>query len=694
MLIANMKEKIEIAIKWLIYIVFFVPLLVFPSSYIFPFIVPKIIFFRSIVEIMMVLYILLLFINWQQYKPKFNYLNIAIFLFLLSFAISTFVGTDAYHSFWDNHERMLGLFTLIHYVAFYFVCAGVMRDWKDWKLAGRVFLAGGFIVMFIGWLQTQMPELLLNQGSTRVASTLGNSIYVGNYGLFLTFLASLLFSREKNVFWKWFYGIAGIFGFMGMFWSGTRGSLLGLVFGVIFALIGYVVVLKKYPKIRIALVSLMILGIACMSLLYTFRNADFVKGIPGVNRAVSTSLSDLKSSARWIAWEIAVEGWKEKPVFGWGPNNYFYAFNKHYKSRSLDFGYGETWFDNAHNIVLNTLTVQGAFGLFVYFAVYILAIISLVIAYRKKIIDFHFAIIGGAFVVAHFVSVITVFEDPTSYIYLMFWLAMVNVQSFNINSNLAESAQKVVVTVSNSDKKIGNGLIIGMGLVGFVAVFIFNIQPSRANQKTLDAIRAIMADPIAGMPVVKESLEFTSPHIDDIRSDVSRTVSQSLSSNWQKIGKEKSNALLALTTDNLEKNLLLHPLDIRNQLTLAQMYQLGATMNNNGMFILKAESVLEDALKKSPKRQQIIYSLSGLKMQTNKPAEAIKMLEETIKDNPRIGESYWRLAYAYKVGGQDKKIGELIKKSHDNGVVFTEQEQGILNQLILVSSTKNNLKQK
>src|SRR3989339_633434 len=598
MLIANMKEKIEIAIKWLIYIVFFVPLLVFPSSYIFPFIVPKIIFFRSIVEIMMVLYILLLFINWQQYKPKFNYLNIAIFLFLLSFAISTFVGTDAYHSFWDNHERMLGLFTLIHYVAFYFVCAGVMRDWKDWKLAGRVFLAGGFIVMFIGWLQTQMPELLLNQGSTRVASTLGNSIYVGNYGLFLTFLASLLFSREKNVFWKWFYGIAGIFGFMGMFWSGTRGSLLGLVFGVIFALIGYVVVLKKYPKIRIALVSLMILGIACMSLLYTFRNADFVKGIPGVNRAVSTSLSDLKSSARWIAWEIAVEGWKEKPVFGWGPNNYFYAFNKHYKSRSLDFGYGETWFDNAHNIVLNTLTVQGAFGLFVYFAVYILAII------------------------------------------------------------------------------------------------IFNIQPSRANQKTLDAIRAIMADPIAGMPVVKESLEFTSPHIDDIRSDVSRTVSQSLSSNWQKIGKEKSNALLALTTDNLEKNLLLHPLDIRNQLTLAQMYQLGATMNNNGMFILKAESVLEDALKKSPKRQQIIYSLSGLKMQTNKPAEAIKMLEETIKDNPRIGESYWRLAYAYKVGGQDKKIGELIKKSHDNGVVFTEQEQGILNQLILVSSTKNNLKQK
>lgn len=689
-----MKLKIELAIKWLIYSTFFVPLLVLPRSYIFPFIVPKIVFFRSVVEVMTVLYILLLTINWQQYKPKSNYLNIGVVLFLFSFAISTFVGTDAYHSFWDNHERMLGLFTLIHYVAFYFVCAGVMRDWKDWKWAGRVFLTSGFVVMFVGWLQTQMPDLLLNQGSTRVASTLGNSIYVGNYGLFLTFLASLLFSREKNVFWKWSYGFAGIFGFMGMFWSGTRGSLLGLVFGAIFALIGYVVVLKKYPKIRMALISLMILGIACMSLLYTFRNTDFVKGIPGVNRAVSTSFSDLKSSARWIAWEIAVEGWKERPIFGWGPNNYFYAFNEHYKSRSLDFGYGETWFDNAHNIVLNTLAVQGAFGLFTYFAVYILALVSLLIAYRKNIVDFHFAIIGGAFVVAHFVSVITVFEDPTSYIYLMFWLAMVSVMSFSLNTNSVESTKKVVVVLQNPDTKIGNGLILGMGLVGFIAVFIFNIQPARANQKTLDAIRAIMADPIAGIPVVKEALEFTSPHIDDIRSDISRSVSQSLSSNWQKIGKEKSNELLTLTTDNLEKNLILHPLDIRNQLTLAQMYQLGATMNNNGMFIVKSESVLEDALKKSPKRQQIIYSLSGLKMQMNKSAEAINMLEETVKDNPRIGESYWRLAYAYKVGGKDQKIGEIIRLAHDNGVVFTDQEQGILNQIILTSSTKNNLKQK
>lgn len=688
-----MKERIEQIIKWLIYTVFFVPLLVLPSSYIFPFIVPKIIFFRSLVEIMAVLYALLLAINWQEYKPKFSYLNLAIFLFLFSFAISTFVGTDSYHSFWDNHERMLGLFTLLHYIAFYFISTGVLKDWKDWKWAGRVFLVGGFFVMFIGWLQTQNPDLLLNQGSSRVASTLGNSIYVGGYGLFITFLSVLLFSRERNILWKWFYAISGFFGFMGMFWSGTRGSMLGLVAGVAFALIGYIVVLKKYTKLRYTLVSLAIAGVAGISLLYSFKQTDFVKNLPAIGRAVNTSFEDVKTSPRWIAWEIAIQGWKERSLFGWGPNNYFYAFNEHYNPRSLDFGYGETWFDNAHNIILNTLAVQGLFGVLTYFSVFILAIVSLLVAYHKKTIDYHFMIIGGAFVVAHFVSVITVFEDPTSYIYLMFWLSMINVFSFVSKDDTVGLSKKITATTIYNDKKIGTGAVVSALTVGVILIFVFNIQPARANQKTLFAIRALVGDLTAGLPATKEALEFNSPHIDDVRSDISRSVAQSLSNSWQKMGKDKSNEVLKLITDNLEKNLLLHPLDIRNQLTLAQLYQLGAVINSNAMYLVKTESVLENALEKSPKRQQIIYSLSGVKIQLNKSIEAIKMLEQTLTENPRISETYWRLAYAYKVSGQEQKVIETMKLAEVNNIKFSEQEQNILKQFV-VSNTAANLKRK
>jgi len=100
---------------------FFVPLVLFPTSFIFPFIVPKIVIFRSLVAILLGAYVLLLIVAWQNYRPRFTLLSAAVGLFFLSFIASTFAGVDWYHSFWDNHERMLGLFTLAHYIAYYLI---------------------------------------------------------------------------------------------------------------------------------------------------------------------------------------------------------------------------------------------------------------------------------------------------------------------------------------------------------------------------------------------------------------------------------------------------------------------------------------------------------------------------------------------------------------------------------------------
>ncbi|MEK7680961.1 MAG: hypothetical protein AAB348_02870, partial [Patescibacteria group bacterium] len=223
-----MKQKIIKVAKFLIYLSFFVPLVVMPSSFIFPFIVPKILVFRSLVTLMMACYLILLIINWNEFKPRFSALNVVLALFLASFTASTFIGVDPYHSFWDNHERMLGLFTIFHYVAYYFICSAVLKDWSEWKRALRVFLLAGTAVMLIGFIQVSNPNFLLNQGSYRVASTLGNPIYVGGYGLFLFFTAFLLYMRENDKVWKWVIAILGLVALLGTFFSGTRGSMLGL----------------------------------------------------------------------------------------------------------------------------------------------------------------------------------------------------------------------------------------------------------------------------------------------------------------------------------------------------------------------------------------------------------------------------------------------------------------------------------
>ncbi|MFA6493403.1 MAG: O-antigen ligase family protein, partial [Patescibacteria group bacterium] len=535
-----MKKYIEQSVRIILYISFFVPLIVLPTSYIFPFIVPKIILLRSLVTLALGGYISLLFINWREYKPKATLINIALLLFLLSFATSTFLGVDPYHSFWDNHERMLGLFTILHYVAYYFVAGAVFKNSKDWQWALRIFLLAASLVMFIAVLQRMVdPMLLLNNGSTRVSSTLGNAIYLGGYGLFLSFAAYLAWVREKNSIWKFAIVLFGALGMLGLFFSDTRGSILGFIVGVVIAVLIYSLLLKSYPRTRYFLWSLLGILILVVGTLYVSRQTNFVKNLPAVGRAVNTSFIDIKTSPRWIAWEIAVESWKQKPIFGWGPNNYFYAFNKNYNPRSLEYGYGETWFDNAHNIILNTLAVQGLFGLLAYLALFAAPVYVLLKLYKeddKKMNNIHLLAVGTAFLGAHLVQNVTVFENITSYLYFVFWLALIN------GAISGKEFKEGLIP----DKKFNFGLSFSVILICALVVFVFNVQPARANKKTLVAIREINSSPAQSLEHAKQALGFSSPHIDDIRSDLGRSALAILATENSNFSKEKRTAVFKL----------------------------------------------------------------------------------------------------------------------------------------------------
>ena len=663
--------------KICVYASFFVPLIVLPSSFIFPFIVPKIIVLRSLITFTIGAYALLLVSNWEKYRPRGTWLNIALLVFLISFFLSTIFGVDAYHSFWDNHERMLGFFTIFHYVAYYFICSALFANWTEWKWTLRIFLLAGSLVMIVGLLQVVKPDFLLNQGSARVVSTLGNSIYVGGYALFLIFVSYLLFIKEKEIVWKWIEVLAGFLAVLGLFASGTRGTILGLGAGIGVALLSYTVMLKQYPATRKILGAIAAISFVLLVVLYLNRDTTFVKKIPAVGRTFSTSLTDVKNSPRMIAWNIAIESWKEKPVFGWGPNNFFYAFNTHYNPRSLQYGYGETWFDNAHNIILNTLAVQGTVGLVSYLAIFVVGIATLLSAYRQGRIDPHVAVAGSAFLIAHLVQNVTVFENPTSYLYFMFWLALIN--------RLAGYKEAAEVAPA-PERKVNVFLTGAVAVVALILVYVLNVQPAKANQMSLDALRALGQNPVEGITAMKKAFAFSSPHIDDIRNDIGRTAVGTLMATYQQLGKERSNEIITIVDEELRKNTVLHPRDIRVYLALAQLKQIEAQLNNNALPMLDAERHLTTALEHSPRRQQILYNLAGIKIQLNKSGEAIQLLEQAINDNPRIGESYWRLAYTYKFLGKDAEARAAIDRALKNGVKFNEDEENIIREITSTST--------
>ena len=660
---------LERCIRYAVYATFFIPLIVGQKSFIFPFIVPKILLFRSLVLFMLGCYILLLYGNWKMYRPRLTPHTIAILLFLGSFTISTIVGVDPYRSFWDNHERMLGLFTIIHYVIYFFICSAVFRTWADWRRALQVFLFAGSIVMVIGLIQIINPFYLLNNGSPRVASTLGNSIYVGGYGLFLIFTSILLFLKEQVKAYKWIYVMVVILSLGGVIASGSRGAVLGVLGGLVSSIVIYLVFGKENRKGRMIAASILGIGVLLSAVLFVNRESAFVAKVPVLSRLLNTSIASIMDSPRFVAWKIAYQGWKDYPVFGWGPNNYFYAFNKNYDPSLLNHGYGETWFDNAHNIVMNTLTVQGLFGVISYIALFVVAIGGAYRAYRKKYIDLALLMGGSGFLIAHLTQNLTVFENPTSYLYFMFWLALMH--RLTTESVLQESVSRRITTTP----------LVVVSVCTALFILIFNIQPARANHQTLNAIRAIYENRPERITLMQEALKMETPHIDDIRNDLARAAGQVvLGNNGQNLNQVKEfKDLLFLSIDALKQNLQLHPLDIRTHLSLAQLLQAAALSEQNGKYIVETEQYLTQALALSPERQQIRYGLASTKLQLGKDQEAIALLEETLARNERIAESYWRLAYAYGLIGQKEKALEVLGRAEENNIPFTQDELRIVN---------------
>jgi len=684
------RKHLEKFIKILIGATFFVPLIVLPSSYIFPFIVPKIIWFRSLSLLMLWCYILLLAVNWSEYRPKLSALNIAVGLFFISFSISTFVGVDWYRSFWDNHERMLGLFTIFHYIIYYFVITSVVREWRDWKWLLRTFLLAGGIVMLIGVLQKFVnPELLLNRGSGRVSATLGNSIYYSGYGLFLMFIGYLLAIKEnpklKN-FWFWYAAVGGFFGFLGIFLGGTRGAMLGLIAGLGVLAISYLMTIRGHQKTRILIFSGLALLVLLGSILFVFRQSDFARNIPGVGRLVNASLFEGTGATRLMAWGIAIDAWQEKPIFGWGPNNYYYAFNKYYNPKFLEHGWGETWFDNAHSVVMNTLAVQGTFGILTYFGMLGAVIFMLWRGWKKSGLEAHVVAIGSAFIVANLVAKALVFDDPTSYLYFFFFLAFINTRITNNATRITNNADLRITDKDKMTKNISTGLAVTVGLVILLLLYSTNINPARANQASLQAIKVLGDNPQTAEEIYLAASNIPSPHIDDIRNDYSRYTAELAGQLLKNKKTAEAGKIVELAIGELQKNLDLHPLDIRVHIQLTQLYFLQAQIKQDVIFIIEAEKLIEQALQLSPRRQQIQYTLSSIKLQLNKPKEAIQLLQDSIDNNPRISEGWTRLMETYIRTGKKAEAKEKILEAENIGVIFSDEDRVFLNDLFGIAN--------
>jgi O-antigen ligase len=112
---------------------------------------------------------------------------------------------------------------------------------------------------------------------------------------------------------------------------------------------------------------LLILGLG----LYSVRNTNFVKNLPA-GRLLQISLSDSTAQTRFWVWGEAWKGFLERPVFGWGPENFSPVFDKFFNPNFYAPGQNsETWFDRAHSVFFDYLVETGILGLLAYLSMFV-----------------------------------------------------------------------------------------------------------------------------------------------------------------------------------------------------------------------------------------------------------------------------------------------------------------------------------
>ena len=628
---------------------FLIPFVPFPvsSSFFFPFITTKAFVWRIIVEIIFAAWVSLDLIN-VNYRPRKSVIFYSIFGFLVIIGLADLLGVAPIKSFWSNFERMEGFITLLHLGMFFIVISSVFReiDWKRWWNTSLVasFLMVVYCVLQIIGLKT------INQGGVRVDGTFGNAIYLAVYMLFHIFVAMLFLWREwKNVALRWVYGLLILTQVFILYYTATRGAMLGLLGGLF-----VMAVLNIWNredrlarKMGVAnLVGLLVL----VGGFFLIRNTDFVLNDPVLSRFSSLNAEELKTQGRYFVWPMALEGVKERPLLGWGQENFSYVFQKNYSPEMYRL---EPWFDRAHNIFLDWAVAGGILGLLSYLSLYVALLFSI---WRKNTNLFHTekSILTGL-VAAYFFHNFFVFDHLISYIFFFSLLAYLHQQT----------SGEILWTKPITTIQVRSFILLVVLILFIPILYFVNIRPIRTNVFLIEALKFIQTPGETAIAAKYFEKAYSDSYLGRTET-VEHLTARAATILSSDMSMEEKNAFFNFTknavlkeSENLEK-------DARFQLVVGSFLSTVGLLDDSLVRLARAKELV-------PGKQQVYFEIGAVYLNRSEPLKALMIFKEAHELAPEYLEA--RLVYLIgAIYAGDRVVeNEIMNKLAEEEVVFDDR---------------------
>ena len=436
---------------------------VFPPT-IFPYLVGKGLLVRCIVEVVFVAWTILAVLNPAYRPPRLLLLGLLAVALGVALA-SALLGVSVVRSLFSTYERMGGVLDQAHWFAFAVVLVSVVRV-AQWRVVLNANLVVGLVIALWAVGQHFDVEALLwewsREGYGRITATLGNPIYLGAYVLVNSLVAAGFFVQSlvkassasaevpvADVDARWgrilqgdgfravlpwlsrlFWGLCALVGAWVVTLTAARSAFLGLVAGL--AAVAVLFAYLERGRVRLAIGA--VAGLLAAAVVVFVLMVTAFERVPGSQQARSANplvertlaFSKRTVQTRLAAWDAAAEGFFERPVFGWGPENYVVVLGRH----ASDMGAEMRIHDNAHGRLAEELATKGILGVVSHLAIWVgLLIVGLRAARRMGRRERIVLVFAGGALVGHFAYALVSPEVVTGMLQFTLLFAFVAVVS-------------------------------------------------------------------------------------------------------------------------------------------------------------------------------------------------------------------------------------------------------------------------
>lgn len=473
--------------------------------------------------------------------------------------------------------------------------------------------------------------------------------------------------------------VAAAFFFFSMYRSQTRGAVTGALAAILLA--GAWRARRASWKFRLA--SLGLIALVALSAFVLVRNRDsaWVRSRPALHRLASISPRDSSIEFRLLAWQGSFEAVRDRPIFGWGLDNYRNAFDRYFPQSVLSNLYAEQWADRAHSILLDVVIPTGLAGAAA-FSVFYIMLLAFLLGSPPAGSDFPGRAVFGVLILGYLLQGLSTFDTVNTDAVLYALLAYASCRHARSQAQDRAGGEPAHPRQRRVDRRAWAAVVVAAGLA-LLAFQASVLRPARANGALLAATaltkrtdpqaraRRVVFNPAAVEMFLRADDRGTTGRY-ETRQQFGDYVSELL--------REDSPApavkaeLVRMAAQMLDRSIGEDPRNVRHYLFRATLVNraLPLLLGNDPALARRLAqenaALMDTAAGLSPTRSQVYYEKGASLRALGRHDECVAAFERSVSLNPQLREPNLELWGAYIEAGRLEQAAAQRRRIRELGI--------------------------